>query len=274
MSKMNDAPKEMAAIQEWFGSFIRKPLTKEDLRETETIHPSIQSTERLSSFERMQLYSQSYWLRLRSAVQDDFPLVVRLFSEHDFYHSLAMPYLLDTPPVSWDIHTVSHGFVPWLKKNYHPDDRNLVLDAAYLDQAYLNAFFTKSKNRRKNIHISSKKNILQPHVQLFSFPYHLPQWRDRFLEKDPTYWTQHDFPPLAKEKAPYYFAIFRSPKLKIDWKELTHGAFITLSLLQEGKTIEDACQHLEREDVRIQKEVEENIVFWMQEWALYGFFDL
>src|SRR5579864_4169667 len=78
----------------------------------------IKPNDRLTSFERLEIYNRQYWFRVLSAFAEDFPglravLGARLFDV------VAKAYLSDCPSQSFTLRNLGSRLEPWLRK--HPN---------------------------------------------------------------------------------------------------------------------------------------------------------
>lgn len=273
------APKSLVTLQQWFGSIITQKIEDDNSLSLTTATGSsvadeaekyIVSTHRLSAYKRMELYSQSYWLRLLAALHEEFPFLMRLFGEEGFNRQLGIPYLDTHPPSHWSLNALGNAFFSWIESHYNDADKKFVLMAAKLDWACQEAFFTKALPRidlnsfsgEKAEDLFSTALILQPYVHLFAFPSHLLHYREAFLKEKADFWLENDFPLLCKDKE-YFFIVYRNAFLRVEWEELSFKEYELLLHIQKGSSIEDAATLIENWD-----NVEEELPFWIQKWLL------
>lgn len=131
-------------IQHRMATAVMQPLTAKDavprrLRtEAEEI---IKPNDRLSSLERLEIYSRSYWFRVLDSLVEDFPGVRAIVGVREF-HALSRDYLVAHPSTSFTLRNLGSRFVSWLE--VHAErlnvDHDLVLDMARLEWAHIEAF--------------------------------------------------------------------------------------------------------------------------------------
>lgn len=272
-----NVPASLFSIQSWFGAIIRQKMT--DDRSIWPQAPNgrciqeeskryIVETDTLSAWQRMELYTQSYWLRLLDNLQEEFPMLVRLFGEHDFDAMLGIPYLDAHPPMHWSLNVLGARFVPWIASCYQEEDKKLVKICAEIDWACQELFVAaRGKKAQVSEALLSKKLTLQPTVRLFELPGNFLEFRKALLAHPAAYWQEHAFPELVKDR-PYYFAIFRKNSLTIDWKELSKEEYMLLTFLDQGMNIDEACEAMQQSDLNVQL-LEAEIAFWAQEWLIF-----
>lgn len=279
-------PSTLQNTQIWFGNIITLPIDLDSqlpkLSSTgnlieEEAKSYIASSPTLKSHERIQIYAQQYWWRLLSILQDNFPLLLRLFGPTDFNQTIAMPFLQANPPKHWSLNVLGELLPDWLKKNYQAKDSILVYNSAYLDWVFLKSFIIHSKPPLTKIlqnlddSVLEQNFTLQPHTSLLQLPYHLLNLRKIFLEQTPEYWVENDFPPLTRDKQ-YYFVIYRSPQKGVAWKEASLVEFSILTQFQTGTSISSVCEWLEKQPKKMQKEAMTNLRAWFQDWTLRDLF--
>ena len=261
-------PVKLKKTQQWFGSIISRPID-EDSRmnplspsgnhmEEEACH-YIAPSPTLRPAQRIELYNQQYWWRLLTTLQDDYPLLTRLFGYYDFNQTIAIPYLQKYPPNHWSLNFAGQYLPKWIDECYTANDKSLVKNAAYIDWAFIQSFFAPGLPHISNDSLPVKGDIaslldqkikLQPHIHLFKMNQDLFSFRKEFLKEDPDYWVEHDFPTISKGKE-FYFILYRNQKNNIAWKEISSAEYRLLSLFQSGSSIDEACQWLENQDREI-----------------------
>jgi hypothetical protein len=277
-------PSKLKRTQLWFGSIIGRPID-EDSR-MNPISPSGQSMEieacdyirpspSLRPAQRIQIYNQQYWWRLLNSMHESFPLVTRLFGYHDFNRMIAIPYLVKYPPNHWSLNEISNLLPQWVQEEYHENDKQLILDSSKIDWAFMHSFCAEQKPPILTSNLPqgdpssllNNKIYMQTHLHLFAIPYELFNFRMEFLKQEPEYWIEHDFPELKKEQH-YHFALFRNAQYDIEWMNLTKNEFEVLSFLKSGKTIDDICEWIEKQDSTLIEEAKNNLGLWFQKWIV------
>jgi hypothetical protein len=142
-------------LQRRMAEDVRRPLTADfEMQETTDDGASVRAiaasyispNDRLSSFERLEIYNRQYWFRLISAVSEDFPTLSALLGQHRF-DSLILTYLNENPPTSWTLRDLSGKLPSFLE--VHPEftgrRQRLAVDVARLEWAYVDAFDRKHR---------------------------------------------------------------------------------------------------------------------------------
>lgn len=95
--------------------------------------------ERRSAIDRVDVYANMYFFRLRDAIREDFPKVALLAGE-DAWHDLLTDYVLAHPPVSWSMRYAGQHLPAFLAKHPLAEERPWLADLARLEWARADAF--------------------------------------------------------------------------------------------------------------------------------------
>jgi hypothetical protein len=129
---------------------VRQPLAPGDnMRETaldgtslaEAAQRVIKPNDRLTSFERLEIYNRQYWWRLISSMSDDFDGLRAVLGDKQF-HKLVTAYLIDHPSTSFTLRNLGHALEAWLAahRDYITGNEDIALDMAKLGWAEVEAF--------------------------------------------------------------------------------------------------------------------------------------
>lgn len=136
----------------------------------------IMPNERLTSFERLEIYNRQYWFRMIDAVSEDYPALNAVLGSKKF-DALILAYLNETPSTSWTLRNLSGGLPKFLALSPALGGRRhqLAVDVARLEWAYIEAF-----DGRQLVPLTSEdlqtigpesRISLQPHIQLLDLYY-------------------------------------------------------------------------------------------------------
>jgi hypothetical protein len=148
VSKMQGS--ELLELQRRVAAAILHPLTRSEtmprrrrdgssnVREAEAL---IKPNDRLTSFERLEIYNRQYWFRLYSSFEEDFPGLKAITGTAKF-ETLMRDYLTDCPSESFTLRNLGSRLVEWLVA--HPAHveprRELAMDMVRLEWAHIEAF--------------------------------------------------------------------------------------------------------------------------------------
>src|SRR5437588_5657193 len=138
-------------LQRTFFEMTRQPLTPAENTRTrsldgrairEVAEEIIKPNDRLTSFERLEIYNRQYWFRLLSCMYDDFPGLRTIVGEKQF-ERLATAYLLECPSKSFTLRNLGSRLAEWLPKHLEfvpPKLERVALDMVRLEWADIEAY--------------------------------------------------------------------------------------------------------------------------------------
>lgn len=247
----------------------------------------IKPNDRMSAFDRLEVYNQQYWFRLLGSISEDFPGLRSLIGERKF-EKLAVAYLNECPSESFTLRNLGSRLEAWLRKHseYVAGLERVAIDMVRLEWADIEAFDGEELPR---LTAADSENLngetvlrLQPNLQLLdlAFPVDELLFRARGID------TKSDTVSNAVLKFPRSSRIHRSslPRAKkiylavyrlngtVYFKRLTREGITLLRALGEGKPLEEALEvallrsrlSLTRLSVLVQE--------WFQNWSSLGWF--
>ena len=131
---------------------------------------------RLSSLERLEIYSRSYWYRALDSLYDDFPGLRAVLGQQAF-HRLSRAYLADCPSQSFTLRNLGARLPGWLQRypQYAGKTLALALDMVRLEWAHIEAFdgaAEKVLGPEDLIELGPDFRAgLQPYIRLLEFEY-------------------------------------------------------------------------------------------------------
>src|SRR6202166_914808 len=137
----------------------------------------IKPNDRLTSFERLEIYNRQYWFRLLSSMVEDFPGLRAVVGSKRF-ESMSTAYLTECPSRSFTLRNLGAGLEGWLRKRPHwlRGNRLLALDMLRLEWAELDAFDGRAKPalRAEDLEGMAAPDLrlgVQPYVKLLELHY-------------------------------------------------------------------------------------------------------
>jgi hypothetical protein len=141
---------ELLELQRRVAAAIMHPLTRNETmprRRRDGVSNAseaatyIRPNDRLSSFERLEIYNRQYWFRLYSCFEEDFPGLKAIVGAPTF-ERLMRDYLTDCPSQSFTLRNLGSRLEEWLMAHpgYLGPRRQLALDMARLEWAHIEAF--------------------------------------------------------------------------------------------------------------------------------------
>src|SRR5712692_1001016 len=121
-------------LQRRMAHAVMQPLTGADRMAPKTDAAYIKPSDHLTSVERLEIYSRSYWFRVLDSLYDDFPGLCAVLGKKAF-HRLSRAYLADCPSQSFTLRNLGSRLEGWLRRNpkYAGSKHGLALDPLVLD---------------------------------------------------------------------------------------------------------------------------------------------
>ena len=163
-------------IQREMSRAILQPLTSSDRISQSTDAGFIKPNGRLTSIERLEIYSRSYWFRVLDSLYDDFPGLRAVLGEKAF-HRLSRAYLADCPSRSFTLRNLGSRLTDWLKRNpvFAGERLTLAVDMARLEWAHIEAFdgvMERALGLEELLEINaSSRPALQPYIRILDLQY-------------------------------------------------------------------------------------------------------
>jgi hypothetical protein len=128
-------------VQTRMARAIFAPLTGSDRIDPGADAAYIKPNRRMSSAQRLEIYSRSYWFRILDSLHADFPGLRTVIGERAFY-DLSRAYLAECPSRSFTLRDLGSRLVEWLERNprYGGSCQALAIDMARLEWAHIEAF--------------------------------------------------------------------------------------------------------------------------------------
>jgi hypothetical protein len=163
-------------VQTRMARAIFAPLTSADRIRPGADAAYIKPNDRLTSAERLEIYSRSYWYRILDSLYEDFPGLRAVLGPRAF-HRLSRAYLAESPSRSFTLRNLGSRLAEWLKRNpQHGGKRYaLALDMARLEWAHIEAFDNASEKvlgPEDLLELGPEfRATLQPYVRLLALQY-------------------------------------------------------------------------------------------------------
>jgi hypothetical protein len=248
----------------------------------------IKPNDRLTSFERLEIYNRQYWFRVLAAFAEDFPGVRAVLGGRRF-DAMAKAYLIDCPSQSFTLRNLGSRLVNWLEK--HPswagERQNLALDMARLEWADIEAFDGLREPSLKpedlgSVNPAKLQLRLQPYVSLLALRYPVDELLLE-VRKDSgdldvasnTFNERHKrkrASAVAKLKpSPIFLAVHRLEE-DVYFRHLDREEFAILSALHAGKSLNAAIESPWRSSPIAVADRAAQIEKWFHTWSALGWF--
>jgi hypothetical protein len=286
---------EFRELQRLMARAVMRPLGRGDAmqkkwingRPTKKIAESfIKRNDRLTSFERLEIYNRQYWFRLRDCFYKDYSGLRAILGDKKFGR-LAETYLEKFPSRSFTLRNLGSQLVKFLEAEprWIAPKQKLALDMARLEWAHTEAFDNEARPPLKlddlaGLDAEKIRLRLQPHLTLLK----LENEADDFLIelKKNSGLRSEASNAVERNRRRKKTRLARGLKRKINflavhryhdlvyYKRLEPGQFVLLSALQSGVTLERACSKLA--SLKTSGDLSVTIQKWFSSWAALGWF--
>jgi hypothetical protein len=290
---------KLKTLQRTMARAVMQPLTRsERMRQTAPNGKPMRSyaarfvkpNDRLTSFERLEIYNRQYWFRLLSSMIEDFPGLRAVLGERRF-EEMCKAYITGCPSRSFTLRNLGARLESWLRK--HPKwagaKQALALDIVRLEWADIEAFDGKAVPALRPEHLAATTEArlrlkLQPYVQLLSLKYPVD---DLLLEvrkdDEDTDFASNAFQEKRKRKrkrvqavaklkpAPIFLAVHRID-YSVYFRRIGPEEFAILSALRAGKPLGKAVGAGLRKSAIPLEQRAASVQQWFQNWAALGWF--
>jgi hypothetical protein len=136
----------------------------------------IKPNNRLSSFERLEIYNRQYWFRVLGSLVEDFPGFRGILGERRF-EAMCRAYLMECPSRSFTLRNLGARLESWLQRNprWIRGKPRLALDMVRLEWADIEAFDGAAEPALNAQELAGAPGglrlRLQPYVQLLTLHY-------------------------------------------------------------------------------------------------------
>ena len=251
----------------------------------------IKPNDRLSSFERLEIYNRIYWFRLLDCLYDDYPGLRAILGEKKFM-KLASAYLAKYPSTSFTLRNLGQRLEKFLSEEpeWTSPNEELALDMARFEWAQVVAFDDAAKPPITTDDLletpPGKLRLgLQPYLSLLQLNYAVDKFllavkkRERDVLRDEASNTFESMPRARKPKRRVRLPKRESVCLVVHrydnmlyYKRLEPEAFAILEGLAKGKTVEKACLVALAKSARTGVDWRALIEEWFHDWSALGWF--
>jgi hypothetical protein len=250
----------------------------------------IKPNDRLTSFDRLEIYNRQYWFRVLDCLYDDYPGLLAVVGEQQFL-KLATAYLAKYQSDSYTLRNLGDRLEKFLREEPHWTEPNqpLALDMVRFEWAQVVAFDGPSKPvvtlddlidaPPEKLHLG-----LQPYLSILKLDYPVDDFliavkkdadslrgeASNAINSAPTTDRQPTQIPLPKPEVTY-LAVHRFDNM-LYFKRLEPEGYTILERLAAGATLEQACVKAIEESARPDADWQTLIKEWFDNWAALGWF--
>lgn len=276
---------------------IQQPLTASETMRQRTldgrpirkiVDSVIKPNDRLTSFERLEIYNRVYWFRILSSLAEDYPGLRAIIGQRNF-DKLIRAYLQECPSESFTLRNLGSRLESWLRANpqFAPGRHRLALDMVRLEWADIDVYDAAELPKLTPSDLgqlgANPRFQLQPYIRLLDLKYPVDDLllsirvqddegtdiaSNVVLEHESHTRTRRLKMPRPKK---IYLAVHRQ-ELIVYFKRLEPEGFALLRALQQGKPLSEAIEETVSWSNEKVKNVTENLHGWFANWASLGWF--
>jgi len=244
----------------------------------------LKPNDRLTSLERLEIYSRSYWYRLLDSLRDDFPGLVAVVGSKGF-ERLSRAYLRECPSQSFTLRDLGSRLESWLAEHPEYAGRNhrLALDMARLEWAHIQAFDGVAREvpgpEDLGALTAAARFGVQPYISLLELQYPVDELRI-LVNADPEGSTTASNFTLQRSKgklrqahrlpAEQVFLAVHRLELSVYYRRLTEEEFRLLGALAAGRTVGRAIRDAFAKSSVDAAEIPGLLQEWFARWAQFG----
>ena len=279
---------------------VFRPLTSEDRmqprwidgRKTSDLASTfIKPNDRLSSFERLEIYNRVYWFRVLDCLYDDYPGLRAILGERKFM-KLITAYLAKYPSASFTLRNLGSRLEKFLRDepSWTAPRHELALDMARFEWAQVVAFDDEAKPAITPDDILDARPEklrlgLQPYLSLLELNYGVDEFllavkksESAVLRSEASntfdampHPTQRKRRIRLPKRKRIHLAVHRYDNM-LYYKRLSAEGFVILTALRDGATLEEACVKGIFSSQRTGVDWSEEIKASFDNWASLGWF--
>jgi len=239
----------------------------------------IKPNDRLTSFERLEIYNRQYWNRIMDCFYTDYPGVRAILGEERF-ERMALVYLERYPSESFTLRNLGRRLISFLEKNdrWTRPLQKPALDMARLEWAHIEAFDAAELPPLRPEDLASEGMLyltLQPYITLLELEYPVDDIVLAARRRQRCYTTSSGDGrrvAIKNTKPETIFLAIHRADFSVHYKRVEREAYLLLSGIQDGLSLSDALD-LTFADCGIAKEVQASqIEQWFGTWMSLGWF--
>ncbi len=273
MSSLLETQREMAKL-------VMQPMTAREgmrTRNRSAAEKLSKPNDRLTGFERLEIYNRGYWFRVLDCLADDFPGVRAIVGARRF-RRISEAYLAECPSRSFSLRNLGSRLEAWLRANprWLGSESRLVLDMLTLEWAHIEAFDALQSPAITAEELSQAgpelRLQLQPFIALLKLHYAVDDLSIAVREGKRTgKMVAAMLEASRSQSADVYVAVHRLD-YSVHYKRLEPEAFRLLSALRDGETLVSAIEAaFENSDWHEQKQAQK-VEEWFRLWQSLGWF--
>ena len=282
-------------LQRLMARAVMRPLTPRDTmqktwpdgRPTRRVAEAfIKPNDRLTSFERLEIYNRQYWFRVRASFYEDYPGLRAVLGDQKF-ERLADVYLTHFPSQSHTLRNLGSHLVKYLAAQSPRSlpHKPLALDLARLEWAHIEAFDNAAQAPLELDTLLGREPAritfqLQPHLTLLRLRHEVDDFLIELKSGGGLRQEASNAMELHRKRIKRRLARVLRPQVNylavhrhqntVYYKRLDVVQYRLLTALESGATLEAAGGKLA--GLKLPANLGQSIQEWFQTWARLGWF--
>jgi hypothetical protein len=251
----------------------------------------IKPNDRLSSFERLEIYNRQYWFRILDCLYDDYPGLRAVAGERRFM-KLATAYLIRYPSDSYTLRDLGNRLEQFLREEpqWSAPRQELALDMVRFEWAQVVAFdgpanppvtpddILDTPASKLRLNLQPYLSLLELNFAVDDFLIAVKKGESDILRGEAS--NAMDGAPKAVKRRKrvrlpkpekIHLAVHRYDNM-LFYKRMDPEAFAILTSLGHGVTVEDACVEAVTASERPNIDWSAQIKEWFDTWSALGWF--
>ena len=279
MSSLLDLQRSMADV-------VMQPLTRDERMKQRTgnavqvAESLMKPNDRLTGFERLEIYNRQYWFRVLDSLAEDFSGLRAIMGAKRF-REMSIAYLSECPSRSYTLRDLGARLGDWLRRNpkWIQTHEQLALDMVALEWAHIEAFDAAERPVITAQQLaedgSDLKLELQPYVRLLELHYAVD---DLLLAvrkgKRVGKLVAGMLASTGAEQPAGLFVAIHRLDFSVHYKRLEPEAFRLLAALKEGCSVEQGIDRAFAGSSLSEQEKAQALEQWFAQWMSLGWFCL
>jgi Putative DNA-binding domain len=248
----------------------------------------IKPNDRLTSFERLEIYNRQYWWRLMSSLAEDFPGLQAVLGNRRF-EALCKAYLVARPSHSFTLRNLGRDLEPWLRTNsqWAGSKQAIALDMVRLEWADIESFDGAAYEPLRPVDVAKSAGgnlrlTLQPYVQLLKFQYPVDALVLEIKKfNNDTEFLSNAFrerrkrkrvSAVAKLKPKTIFLAVHRADYSVYFRRMSAEEYGLLLAIRNGKTLGQAIDATYSKHSKTFAADLEQVTAWFKNWSNLGWF--
>jgi hypothetical protein len=247
----------------------------------------VKPNDRLTSFERLEIYNRQYWFRLKDCFYEDYPGLRAVLGDRRF-ERMANAYLVRHPSECFTLRNLGRRLLAFLKDEprWIAPNPSLALDMTRLEWAHIEAFDNEARPPLEMSSLAGKdpgriRLRLQPHLTLLRVGHEVDELLIQIKQGERLRHEASNAMEMRRARIRNRLRRGLRPKTvflavhryrdTVYYKRLEETQFCMLSAFQDKATIAEACEALFEAGMPV-GDIGEAVKTWCETWASLGWF--